>query len=59
MTADFCSSTGKRPIRTHDSKWEVVIKIDIKEIWYECVWWNYLAQDRTQWLELLITVMNI
>jgi hypothetical protein len=35
------------------------IKIDLREIGWDCVDWIDLAQDRDQWRALLNTVMNL
>jgi hypothetical protein len=29
--------------------WEDNIKVDLKELWWEGMVWNYLAQDRDHW----------
>jgi hypothetical protein len=35
------------------------IKIDLREIGWECMDWIDLAQDRDQWRALVNTVMNL
>jgi len=35
------------------------IRVDIKEIGREGVYWLRLAQDREQWRDLVNTVMNL
>jgi hypothetical protein len=35
------------------------IKIDLREIGWEVMGWNNLAQDRDQWRALVNTVINL
>jgi len=39
--------------------WEDTIRMDFREIGWECVHWMHLDQDRNQWQALTNTVMNI
>jgi hypothetical protein len=39
--------------------WEVSVKMDFREVWWEGVEWMHLAQDRDQWRALVNTVMNL
>jgi hypothetical protein len=51
-------SEGKRPLRTPRHKWVDNIKMDLREIEWDCMDWIYLAEDRDQWRILVNTVMN-
>jgi len=51
-------SEGKRPLRRPRRRWEDNIRMDLKEIGWEGVYWIHLAQDRDQWRALVNTVMN-
>jgi hypothetical protein len=35
------------------------MKMDLREIVWEVVYWMHLAQDRDQWRALMNTVMNL
>jgi len=50
---------GKRPLRRPRQRWEDDIRMDPKEIEWECVDWILLAQDRDQWWALVNMVMNL
>jgi len=39
--------------------WEDNIKMDLWEIWWECVDWIHLAQDRDWWQAVVNMVMNL
>jgi hypothetical protein len=52
-------SEGKRSLGRPRRRWEDNIKRNLKEIWFECVNWNYLARDRDRWRALVNTVVNI
>jgi len=49
----------KRPLRELRHRWEDNIRMDLREIWFECVDWMHVAQNRDQWRALVNTVMNI
>jgi hypothetical protein len=49
----------KRPLGRPKRRWVENIKMDIREIVWNCVDWIDLAQDRDQWRALVNTVMNI
>jgi hypothetical protein len=49
---------GKRPLRTTSFTWEDNIRMDLKEIDWECVDWNRLTQVRSQWLSLVNKIKN-
>jgi hypothetical protein len=40
-------------------RWEDNIKMDLKEIGWEDVYWIHLDQDRGQWWDVVNTVMNL
>jgi hypothetical protein len=47
---------SKRPL---GSRWVDNIKIDLREIGWDCMDWIDRAQDRDQWRALVNTVMNL
>jgi hypothetical protein len=49
----------KKPLGRPRSRWEDNIKMDLEEVGWEGVDWIHLAQDRDQWRDLVITVMNL
>jgi hypothetical protein len=49
----------KMPLETPRHKWEVNIKMDIKEMEYEGVDWIKVAQDRSRWRALVNKVMKL
>jgi hypothetical protein len=49
---------GKRPLGRPTHRWEDNIRMDLREIVCEGVYWIHLAQDRDQWQALVNTVMN-
>jgi hypothetical protein len=50
---------GKRPLQIHRRRWEVNIKMDLKEIGINGVNWIQVAQDRVWWQAFVIMVMNL
>jgi hypothetical protein len=52
-------SEGKRPLRRPRLRWVDNIKIDLREIGWECMHWIALAQNRDQWRALVKTVMKL
>jgi hypothetical protein len=40
---------GKKALKRPRHRWEVGIKMNLREICWEDVGWIYLAQDRDQW----------
>jgi hypothetical protein len=50
---------GKRPLGRPRRKWEVEIRMDLREIGWRFVEWIQLAQDRDRWRALVNTVMNL
>jgi hypothetical protein len=49
---------GKRPLGRHGRRWEENIKMDLRKIVLEVVYWIHLAQDRDKWWVLVNTAMN-
>jgi hypothetical protein len=50
---------GKRLLGTPRRRWVYNIKMDLREIGWDGMYWIDLAQDRDQWRALAITVMNL
>jgi hypothetical protein len=50
---------GKRPLGRPRRRWEVNIRMDLREIGWGGMDWIDLVQDRNQWRALVNTVMNI
>jgi hypothetical protein len=50
---------GKRPLERPRRGWVDNIKMDLREIGWDGVYWIDLAQDRDQWRALVNTVMNL
>jgi hypothetical protein len=50
---------GKRPLGRPRCPWKDNIRIDIREIEWEGVYWMHRAQDRVQWRALVHTVTNL
>jgi hypothetical protein len=50
---------GKTPLGRPRHRWEVGIKMDLREIGWWCVEWIHLAQDRDHWQALMNAVMNL
>jgi hypothetical protein len=53
------SPKGKRPLGRLRCRWEDVIRIDLREISLEGVYWIRLAQDRDRWRAAVSAVMNL
>jgi hypothetical protein len=49
---------GKRPLGRPRHRWEVNIKMGLREIGIDGANWIPLAQDRVQWRAFVNTVMN-
>jgi hypothetical protein len=49
----------KRPLERPRHRWEVAIKMDLREIGWGSVDWIHLAQDRDHWQALVNAVMNL
>jgi hypothetical protein len=50
---------GKRPLERPRHRWEVGIRMDLREIDWRHVEWIHLAQDRDRWRALVNAVMNV
>jgi hypothetical protein len=50
---------GSRPLGRPRRRWVDNIKMDLREIGWDCVDWVDLAQDRDQWRALVNTVMKL
>jgi hypothetical protein len=50
---------GKRPLGRPRRRWVDNIKMDLREIGWDGVYWIDLAQDRDQWRDVVNTVMNL
>jgi hypothetical protein len=50
---------GKRPLGRPRRRWVGNINMDLREIGWDGIDWNDLAQDRDQWRTLVNTVMNL
>jgi hypothetical protein len=53
------NTEGKRPLGRPRRRWVNNIKMDLREIGWECIDWIDLAQDRDQWRALVNAVMNL
>jgi hypothetical protein len=49
---------GKRLVGKLRRIWEDNIRMDLREIRWECVNWMHLSEDRNQWLALVKSVMK-
>jgi hypothetical protein len=49
----------KRPLGRSRHRWEDNIRMDLREMGWECVDWIHLAQDWDQWQALVNTVLNL
>jgi len=50
---------GKRPLGRHRCRWEVNIKLDLREIGINGVNWIQLGQEGVQWQAFVNMVMNL
>jgi hypothetical protein len=50
---------GERPLGRPRHRWVDSIKIDLREIGWDCMDWINLAQDRDQLRTLVNTVMSL
>jgi hypothetical protein len=50
---------GKRSLGRPRRRWVDNIKMNLRDIGWEGMDWNELAQDRDQWKALVNTVMNL
>jgi hypothetical protein len=49
----------KRPLGRSRRRWVDNIKIDLREIEWDCMVWIDMAHDRDQWRALVNTVLNL
>jgi hypothetical protein len=49
----------KRPLGRHRRRWENNIRMDLREMGWEGVYWNHLAQGNDQWRALVNRVMDL
>jgi hypothetical protein len=49
---------GKRRLGRPRRRWVDDIKMDLREIGWNAMDWIHLAQDRDQWMALVVTVMK-
>jgi hypothetical protein len=57
---DFGRDTlGKEPFGRPRRRWEDNIKMDLREVGWECMDWIELAQNRDRWRALENAVMNL
>jgi len=50
---------GKRSLGGPRRRWEDNIRMDLRDIGWDCVDWKHLAQDRDQRRAVVNTVMNL
>jgi hypothetical protein len=50
---------GKRLLGRPIRRWMDNVKIDLREIEWDCIDWIDLAQDRDKWRAFVNTVMNL
>ncbi|KAJ4448137.1 hypothetical protein ANN_10149 [Periplaneta americana] len=50
---------GKRPLGRPRRRWEDNIKLDLREVGYDCRDWINAAQDRDRWRAYVMDVMNL
>jgi hypothetical protein len=48
---------GKRPLGRHRHRWEYNMRVDFREMVWECVGWTALVNN--EWQLLMNTVMNL
>jgi hypothetical protein len=50
---------ANKPLGRPRRRWVDNIKMDLREIRWDGMYWLYLAQDRDQWKALVNTVMHL
>jgi hypothetical protein len=50
---------GKRPLGRRRSRWVDNIKMDLRDIGWDGIYWIDLAQDRDQWRALVNAVIYL
>jgi hypothetical protein len=53
------NSEGKRPLRRPKRRLVDNIKMELRELGWDCIDWIDLAQDRDQWRALVNAVINL
>jgi hypothetical protein len=56
---DFQMTTCTNPLGRPRHRWVDNIKIDLRKIVWDAMYWIELAQDRDQWRALVNMVMNL
>ena len=51
--------TGKRPLRRHRCKWEVIIRMELKEMGINMRNWVDSSQDRNYWRALVNVALSL
>jgi hypothetical protein len=63
MRKEYSILVGKpeenRPLGRTTRRWEDNIRMDLREIKWDCVDWMHQAQDRDQWWALVTAVMKL
>jgi hypothetical protein len=54
----FAKRKGNTQLGIYWHRWKNNIKMNLKDITWECLDWIHLAQDRVQWWAIVNTVMN-
>jgi hypothetical protein len=49
---------GGKPPEKPRSRWEINIRLDLREVGWEVVGWIHLAQDKDQWRAVVNMLMN-
>jgi hypothetical protein len=55
----FAKSEGKSPLGRPRRGWQDIVRIDLRELWWEAVDWINLVQDGDQWRSVVNTVTNL
>jgi hypothetical protein len=50
---------GKRPLGRPRRRWMDNIRMDLREISWDSVYWIDVARDRDQWRALVNTILNL
>jgi hypothetical protein len=50
---------SKKPLGRPRRRWEIIIKMDLREIGIDVANWIRLAENRVQWWAFVNTVMNL
>jgi hypothetical protein len=52
-------SEVKKPLGRYRRRWEASIKVDIKEVMWEGVYWIHVNQDEDKCWAVVVALMNI